>query len=173
MTEAELIAIELSIHPFNFMNIEQDERTNSVNYFARITSTLTLIGILAIVVGVWLIVLDKRAMRTKQDYDRLLASAQQIVKERDNAFEIANRRQQFINEAFVHIGRFFTNDHVNELEWAPNRISTFVDTNHTFMGSFDVTITATNVSVKRHARFRPFDSPQTNRGSILLERSKP
>lgn len=84
-----------------------------------------------------------------RDFEKLYKAAEQIHRERNHAIEVANQRQKFIDDTFVHFGRFFTNANVSEMEWAPGRIGTLVDTNIFFYQDWETIITPSNVVVKK------------------------
>lgn len=145
------------------MPIEQDPRSNNHSTFLAFTAAMALTALMSAGVALWLPIAGNRQRTAQADLVKTRAALTNVVNMANEAILVSNRRQKFIDESFWHFARFLTNAHVREIELAPGRVSTFVDTNEVYRQTWSFTVTSTNLVAKKHK------AEKTNE-LILLER---
>lgn len=110
-----------------------------VSLFACCAAGLCLIFLLA---SVSLFVDRQDDKRKLRDANTTISN---ITAQANGVLKWGQDRQRFLNDVHWHMARFLTNDHIRDLELAPNRISTFNDTNFSYAKVFTVTVTDTNI----------------------------
>jgi hypothetical protein len=139
---------------YNENEIEYDER-DSGNAFRNWMMGLfiaAIIGLSFLIVNNWnTLVARLKSPPTAKLHDYLIASNSAVywyvLSQR--LMEQTKEQHRFIWDTHQHVARFFTNEHISELEIAPARVSTFLDTNITRVNAFRVQVTPTNIIARK------------------------